>query len=679
MISLQNTPQSPSETFSFSRGERVIVVCGCIAHLFALAPALSHADISACVFYGAVALFSAAFLVYALWLFRHAVPGAWGPARSRKVFLGSLSLSVVGGMALEALTISGQPLSSISDPQSWRPTDVALFSYIVFAICSLCISMRLRKGDDTAQGMRSWTHLSTPKILALMLFGLLYLSLTTGVWTWRYEAVPERLCFLLLGSAFTLTVILWVGRQLSSHPEKLFVILCMCFGFMLCVMLPPVTGISYDDQVHFDRSLGLSRLGRAEYSSAEKMLATCPWVHDSSLGYANLDEMVDYLESNYRALDVDQAGMRRVGPVSPTNGTSLLTITTFGYIPCALGLWLAHVLGLGLSATVILGRLSNLVFFCIVFSQAVRLMPIKKNLLVLIGLLPSNIYLASNYSYDPWVTSFLALGIALVLREATLPRPISMRALLPCGLALLFGLCPKAIYFPVLLLLLILPPSKLTSNGKRALLGISILFLLCVSVLSFVLPLLLGSGGGYTDSRGGDGVDAARQISWVLHHPLAYGRTLATFMLGYFAPLNSGQYTLDYPSYIGKLSLDAPHLVLAPYLMLIVVALLDVDDSDRTILPSPVQRVLVFALFLASVTLIASSMYVSFTPVAAESIEGCQGRYLLPVLILGLMPFSLRLAHRAGDTRAQKCLPALIGCTAALFSAINLVAYVVFV
>lgn len=63
----------------------------------------------------------------------------------------------------------------------------------------------------------------------------------------------------------------------------------------------------------------------------------------------------------------------------------------------------------------ILGRLVNLIVYVTTMTFAIRKIKKGKILLSVIGLLPTVMFLSSTISYDPFVLSFISLGMAYLL------------------------------------------------------------------------------------------------------------------------------------------------------------------------------------------------------------------------------------------------------------------------
>ena len=198
-------------------------------------------------------------------------------------------------------------------------------------------------------------------------------------------------------------------------------------------------------------------------------------------------------------------------------------------------------------------------------------------------------------------------------------------------LSFLLGCAPKAIYFPILFLMLFVPKRFFGTSYKTkslayraAVLGASALLL-----ASFAAPFLFGSSGS-GDSRGGDGVDSMGQVRWILENPLSFVSIMGSFLKDYLSPSVSGGYT-DSLAYLSPSLLGG-----VPLVVLIIASI--VDSNEKAFLYSGARyKIAAFLLLLGTSFLMATALYISFTPVGLSTVNGCQLRYLLPLVIPFLM------------------------------------------
>ncbi|WP_368286077.1 DUF2142 domain-containing protein [Enorma massiliensis] len=603
----------------------VIVIC-----------AASH-DIYATIFYALVLilLYSASIRTY--WLYSHQLFQTYGSSKTRNIFVSVLAISILFGVVLEGLTLIGSPLSSPLQLSSWNLQRLAAFFLLCFFVSTYACAHFLSHKNNCTQASISKcnasSNLNALSITAFLIVAVGAAALLSGIFPWRLSGSVNRAFFLAICILVVVITLVVLRQKGSSRPELIFLTAALVSGTFLCFALPPVTAISPDDQIHFDRSLGLSYLGRSEYSDSEIQLANVPWVIDSVVQFNDLDKVIDELDSSHSKA-IETGSLHTLdGFFSPVAVSSLLNITYIGYIPSAIGLWLGRLLGLPLTGIVILGRWANLLSYCGVFYFAIKNIPSKKTLMTVIALLPTSLYLASNYSYDPWVISMLALSFSNLCRELSKSdKTITLDGIVTICFPMLLGLCPKAVYFPVIGLLFLFPTSKFLSPSHRRVFFAGVVIFGVLVVSTFILPLFFSSAAIAGDARGGTDVNSGEQIAFIISHPIDFIKTLVAFLVDYISPINSDQYSISY-FYMGTLSTEVRCFATIPFVLIIVTALCDGQGATRLN-----AGAIAWILFIVACTLglVATSLYVSFTPVGLNWVNGCQARYILPILFLPL-------------------------------------------
>lgn len=331
----------------------------------------------------------------------------------------------------------------------------------------------------------------------------------------------------------------------------------------------------------------------------------------------------------------------------PTSGSRLDAVFHWyrevGYTPAAAGLLLGRALGLPNHEVFKAGRLFNAVIYAIVIFLAVRVTPVGKLTFAAIGLLPTAIFLSAHYSYDPWITSWSLLGLALFLKAATQGNAglsILQKAALIGAPFIAVG--PKPIYCLAILLPLLLPANVFQSKQERRYFQIAVILAFLYSLSSFMLSFLI-DGPGRGDSRGGAGVNSTEQVAYVLSNPAQYTKDLISFMVHYLNPMNMQGLAVDYS---GLGSFQGFGVIIS---IIAACWLIDTMTSGKDyspLLSSVAIRSFLILASVATVALIASALYVAFTPVGSHWIQGVQPRYLIPILpfaLVATMPFQSRI------------------------------------
>ena len=104
-----------------------------------------------------------------------------------------------------------------------------------------------------------------------------------------------------------------------------------------------------------------------------------------------------------------------------TQETSGISYDQIAYIPDGRFSVIGKNLNLPFSAVFALGKFGNLLMYVIVMFWAIRLAKNRKLLLAFVAMLPTPLFLASSYTYDSVVFSFITLGCVLWSREAFFP------------------------------------------------------------------------------------------------------------------------------------------------------------------------------------------------------------------------------------------------------------------
>jgi len=120
-------------------------------------------------------------------------------------------------------------------------------------------------------------------------------------------------------------------------------------------------------------------------------------------------------------------------------------------------------------------------------------------------------------------------------------------------------------------------------------------------------------------------VNPGDQVAYIFQNPAVYALDLMRFMKSYLSPRNVSQYMV-YMAYFGIGTGEIIILVL-----LIFVTITDKKTIDKYS-STWLNRIAIGIVFLGSVALVATSLYIAFTPVGSRVIKGCQFRYLIPLL-----------------------------------------------
>lgn len=428
-------------------------------------------------------------------------------------------------------------------------------------------------------------------------------------------------CLYFVAAGVVLGGLLALRRQLGEHPERLFLVLTICIGMIYAVVSPNATIVSLDDESHYRQALRVSYGGTTYYTDA-----------DYAMTNQKLSNELSLAAEHSRNEQLNEMYAEGASAVAKTN---IVSLDKLAYLPSAAGMWLARSAGASFTVIFTAGRIANMLSYAIIMYFAIKRLRSGGMLLVVFALLPTLIFTAGNYSYDGWCVAFLALGTAIFLDEYRHPeRAFSWPTMAGMLVCLALGCIPKAIYFPVFLMTLFVPREKFASEKQRKRYYAVVIILTALVALSFAAPFLFTKGTAYSDGRGGENVNAARQVKFILSSPLNYAKVLLGYLFGvYFRPSFFMPFSVELQGYLPAFRLGVPVVIL-----LLVVFVFDRSKRDVQLhQPSLLLKLMSALSFFCAVCLAATAMYVAYTSVGSGTIQGCQSRYMLPVLLPALV------------------------------------------
>ena len=413
-----------------------------------------------------------------------------------------------------------------------------------------------------------------------------------------------RFLFILaIVSLFSFFVLM--RKKIGERPELGFLAVALICGSLLSFSEPKAY-VNWDEQIHYKNAEKISLAVIGGFSR--------PNTVKSSYSLQEQGRLNEKVDSQYKKAQVKSRDF-----------SDVFSYGRIAYIPSAFALAVGGLLHLPYHIIFIFGRWINILIYALVVFFAIRKLKSGKMIMSVVALFPTAIFLASNYNYDSWLTAFTMLGLAYLFTELQEPeKKLTKRnAIIMVG-AFVLGLSPKAIYFPLMILLYLIGREKFDTLKKyRVYLAATTVAILFVAG-SFCLPFLAG-GMDHSDNRGGNGVNSAQQVQFILSNPLGYLKILGNFTVSYINPLNAGGLV----SFFAYLGMTKGFWILL--CLLGVVVFTDRNEYDKKT-SSWKMKLLMIMIYLINVALVSSALYVAFTPVGSISINGVQPRYLIPLV-----------------------------------------------
>ena len=409
-------------------------------------------------------------------------------------------------------------------------------------------------------------------------------------------------------------------KYLFLAKKRTFEVLFLRCGVILCLgltlLLPLRLNVSWDDQIHYLNAAGASHLQNNTLAlSEEDFTMTC-----------FSGQLKIYSDSNV-------SGIKNIfnDPAARVTKTEQEEVSikynTLVYLPVILVFFITRGLGIPLSAMIVLGRLASALFYLVIIYLGMRHLKSGKMIMAAVALMPGAVFIVCNYNYDYWLISLIAYSIAYLIGEYQHPEKIlTLKDIILIFGTFLIGMIVKPVYIPLLGLAAFLPACKFKNAKWRRIYRCFFGGIVILAVIGFSV-LIFGGGLGRGDIRGGEDVNAVGQIQYIMANPKKYTEVLLFFLRYQYLNLTMFKTFIVQTAYY----LSIPTLGMPCIIWLVAVTILDRRKEDVKSVGCPV-KITILPLAFITACCVATAMYVMFSAVGSASIEGCQGRYLWPIV-----------------------------------------------
>lgn len=433
--------------------------------------------------------------------------------------------------------------------------------------------------------------------------------------------------------------LIFFEKEILDHTEWYAAAAILALGITM-IFIGQVGRNSWDEAFHFNKAFTIANGKNIEWSEAasdviNRSLPVC----NTKAEFAQLRNYMD--EKGDSVLYTEK------------QSDSGITYSSLAYIPMALLIKLGLLLHLSFSDIFMLGKVGNLLFYAFIMFWAIHEAKYKKLFLTFIAILPTCVFLASSYTYDSVVFACVTLGCVLWSNEAfSEAQTYNVYKVIIAIFCFSIGCLSKAVYIPVILLMILLPQLK-NIKKKQAVLWCAGILLICgLVMITFVLPVISNTVSGNLsyggDSRGGD-TGTIRQLVSMIKHPLESIKLMVSsvFQLDNFRNLGTpaqddfffGNLMFLNFSQFGVLP-DKWAVLLVPTFVLTL--LYENGAEQKVVSYKRWKRVAVIFIGAVTVFMVWLALYLDFTPVGETYIAGVQARYYLPLLYLGAIAWMNR-------------------------------------
>ena len=444
-----------------------------------------------------------------------------------------------------------------------------------------------------------------------------------------------RLIFLIILLTL-IPLLIKFRKQLSNNLDKTFILIALISGFLYILITPKTVYNSWDDQIHIKNAQVFTDSQKGEYSEGFQLLTAHDVMDDKKI--KSTEEQLELYKAINKFDNNTSDMIIQVNNYSPKYNKLI-------YLPFKVGFVISDILHLNLITAIVIAKFLNLLAYTLIIAFAIKISsPSIKKLLFVIGLLISNIFLASQFSYDPTITASLLLAVALFIKMLE-ENEINIKYLIAFIIAIIWASLPKAVYCLFGLLVLAIPNNKFKNKNQAIKLKMVVIAIVLLLISNYVLPALLGGVSG--DSRGGN-TSVSGQLSFMLHNPISYAIILLKFIFIRGPELLIGNSALAGTGYI---LIDQNQIKNNLYILSIIYLLYIAftNHINDKIINNKIK--MSFALLIsASLVLIPTALYIVFTEVGNMTIEGVQARYFISLLL----PLTIIMSQKSKSNKKEK-------------------------
>ena len=300
-----------------------------------------------------------------------------------------------------------------------------------------------------------------------------------------------------------------------------------------------------------------------------------------------------------------------------------------GHVIPAIGILFAKILGMSIFSSIMFGRLMVYIFYCVLGYLTLKNLKYYKSVFFVVITIPVAFWLAGTISLDPIlnITSLLFISICLKYRfSAEEENYITNFDLLMLVISAIFIItCKYLVSIPILFIFFFIPKKKFKS------LKIYIIFIITSIIIGAILvglQLWILDKYPYVEDRNGF-VNQLEQLKFIKNNLISSTRMFVNRIL------ETGCIWLDNFSYYGLIS----GLASSTGFIMTMAAILEKNKNDKLKNNKifNIISVLIFFIIFATGLL---ALYISFTEVGKNEIEGYQFRYLISPMILLLIPIA---------------------------------------
>ena len=437
---------------------------------------------------------------------------------------------------------------------------------------------------------------------------ILYVSILLLLATFFFTFVGKITLLTAIIIIIAILLILLLAFSLTGNYIKNFILIALAMGFILSMIMP--INNQLDEKRHFLSAYNLS------YANINFNKPIINEGVQSIPQRLNFEKFNTYFHKNYEPTFLEEYVIEDISNIPAA-------YNPIQYLPSAIGIYIARLLGGSIADIYYAGRFFNLIGYIVLVAFTLKILPYKRKSFYVIFLMPMLLALASVYSVDSIMVGVISLWIAYCLKLYEQKEKITGKQLLILlGIFTLIGTLKSMSYLPIALFIFIIPIRKIVKENKKYL--VPIIFLGIVSVTINIGITLYLQSDQLSDPRV-ENTNAMQQIEYIKEEPIEYIKILGKHIKTTLTEFSALSY-LNGPMFFGN-DFDNIFLILLLFLFYTGIT----DDSKN--LSKKTKWIAIITFFIV-LSITSNLLYISYTPLQSKTIQGYQLRYIFPIISL---------------------------------------------
>ncbi len=420
-----------------------------------------------------------------------------------------------------------------------------------------------------------------------------------------------------------ISVVYFLAVIKKTAIEKIYVVSAAFVGIIFMLIIPPYAAADEDRHIMECNDFVSAMAGYDMEGDKYHWIRECD--ADTELSRDLTVKNYAYVAENFFSKADDDTMVQKY-----IDDITYDTDNVIYYYPAITGIAAGRLLGLGTIPTYMLGRLFMLAMYVFLTYLAIRKMPVFKTGFALIMLMPSAMQRAAAVSYDGLLLAYIFLFVAYVVHYIYNRTTIKVRDAVVMAVSGVFMAVGKGgAYLPFLLMLFLVPKANFGTKIKYGFIVAGAILISLIAYIAFNPELFIDIAG----SSGG----ASNELLWTeeegytLKAILTSPKRSLKVLLNTFICLGGNKYAELIGSGFGWLQIYVSDIWIAAYSILLAISVF--NEEDENFVFNGRQKLILGITAVASAGLIILSMWMFWTPLNNNYVEGLQGRYFIPVLI----------------------------------------------